>query len=115
MWLLQTGGIVGRTWFLETLLPSGRKHRAPGYELARPVFRERYISVRGSYPRILDEKTALPPPALVSPTDSLDSAHGFRGSIEIIDYTEKHYPRVVLWTQSIIYPLAPPRNMSLDC
>jgi len=32
------GGIVGRTWFLETLLPSGRKHRAPGYERTWIVF-----------------------------------------------------------------------------
>lgn len=59
MWLLQAGGTAGRTWFLETLLPSGRKHRAPGYEPSPgTVFRERYISARGSYPRIPDEKTA---------------------------------------------------------
>ena len=38
-WLLhRAGGIVGRTWFLETLLPSGRKHRAPGYERALAHF-----------------------------------------------------------------------------
>lgn len=29
---------MGRTWFLETLLPSGRKHRAPGYERALAHF-----------------------------------------------------------------------------
>jgi len=58
MGLLQTGGIVGRTWFLETLLPSGRKHRAPGYERPRVVFWERYVFDRGSYPKIFGLRTA---------------------------------------------------------
>jgi len=54
------GGIVGRTWFLETLLPSGRKHRAPGYERTWIVFFDgRYVSERGSYPKIFGSRTAL--------------------------------------------------------
>jgi len=58
--LLRTGGIVGRTWFLETLLPSGRKHRAPGYErTCGSFFSGRYVSERGSCPKIFGSRTAL--------------------------------------------------------
>lgn len=56
-----TGGPVesfGRTWFLETLLPSGRKHRALGYERAP----DRFLRTLRFAPRKLfkDEKTAYP-------------------------------------------------------
>lgn len=50
-------GIVGRTWFLETLLPSGRKHRAPGYERAPGRF-SRTIRFR---PRKLPEEDSRAP------------------------------------------------------
>jgi hypothetical protein len=72
MRLLQTGGIVGRTWFLETLLPSGRKHRAPGYERPRVVFWERYVFDRGSYPKIFGLWTTFscPRASLLNRSDS---------------------------------------------